>query len=227
MRSRTVNSFEKLKTINMINTLPFNEHVAEYEEWYEKYPFVFQSEVEAIRELLPSGNNIHGIEVGLGTGRFAKELGIKEGIEPAPNMRTLALKKGLEVISAEAEHLPYEDMRFDFVLMAFCISYFEDLPVAFSEAKRVLKNGGAFIVGFIDKDSLIGKQYEQRKSESIFYRQANFYSVKKITAELKQLGFKNINYSQTLFHELDQIKEFEPAKPGFGKGSFVLIKAIK
>lgn len=211
----------------MIKSLPFNEHVAEYEEWYEKYPFVFQSEVEAIRELLPTGNNIHGIEVALGTGRFAKELGIKEGIEPSPNMRALAKKRGIEVLSAEAEHLPYKDMHFDFVLMAFCISYFEDLPAAFSEAKRVLKNGGTLIVGFIDKDSTIGKYYEQRKPESVFYRQANFYSVKRIISELKKLNFKNFQYSQTLFHPLDEIKEFEPAKPGYGNGSFVIIKVIK
>lgn len=211
----------------MIKTLPFDEHVAEYEEWYEKYPFVFQSEVEAIRELLPAGKNIYGIEVGLGTWRFASELGIKEGIEPSANMRALALKRGIDVLSAEAEHLPYKDMHFDFVLMAFCISYFEDLSTAFSEARRVLKNGGTLIVGFINKDSLIGKYYEQRKPESVFYRQANFYSVKRITSELKKLGFKNFQYSQTLFHALDDINEFEPAKPGYGKGSFVLIKVTK
>jgi ubiquinone/menaquinone biosynthesis C-methylase UbiE len=211
----------------MIKTLPFNEHVAEYEEWFGKYPLVFQSEVEAIRDLLPTGNNIHGIEVALGTGRFAKELGIKEGIEPSPNMRALALKKGIDVLSAEAETLPYKDMRFDFVLMIFCISYFDDLPAAFREARRVLKKGGSLIVGFVDKDSIIGKMYEQRKPDSVFYKQANFYSIKRITSELKELGFRKLQFSQTLFHELDSIKEFEPAKPGYGEGSFILIKAIK
>ncbi|MDP4261360.1 MAG: class I SAM-dependent methyltransferase [Bacteroidota bacterium] len=211
----------------MINTLPFNEHVAEYEDWFEKYPFVFKSEAEAIRDVLPTGNNISGIEVALGTGRFSKELGIKEGIEPSPNMRALALKRGIGVMSAEAEHLPYKDMRFDFVLMVFCISYFENLVAAFSEAKRVLKNDGALIVGFIDKDSPIGKYYEQRKPHSVFYRQANFYSVKKISEELKNLGFKKMEFSQTLFHALDDIKEFEPAKPGYGEGSFVVVKALK
>lgn len=211
----------------MIRTLPFEEHVAEYEEWFGKYPFVFQSEAEAIRDLLPTGDNVSGIEVAVGTGRFAKELGIKEGIEPSPAMRAVALKRGIEVLSAEAEHLPYKDMKFDFVLMAFCISYFEDLHRAFKEAQRVLKNGGALIVGFIDKESIIGKFYEERKPESVFYKQANFYTPKRIIAELKQLQFKNLQFSQTLFHALDDIKEFEPAKPGYGEGSFVLVKAIK
>lgn len=211
----------------MLKTLPFNKHVAEYEEWYEKYSFVFQSEVEAIRNLLPAGDNIYGIEVALGTGRFAKELGIKEGIEPSPNMRALALKRGIDVLAAEAEHLPYKDMQFDLVLMVFCISYFDDLHAAFSEARRVLKNGGSLIVGFIDKDSIIGKFYEQRKPVSVFYKQANFYSTKRISAELKKLRFKNLQFSQTLYQGLDEIKEVEPAKPGYGEGSFVLIKAIK
>lgn len=211
----------------MIQTLPFNDHVAEYEEWFEKYPFVFQSEVEAIRDLLPVGDNIRGIEVALGTGRFAKELGIKEGIEPAHNMRALALKRGIEVMAGEAEHLPFKDMQFDFVLMTFCISYFENLGAAFREVHRVLKNDGALIVGFIDKDSSIGKFYEQRKPNSVFYKNANFYSAKRIISELNKIRFKNLQVSQTLFHPLDDIKEFEPAKPGFGEGSFVLVKAIK
>lgn len=211
----------------MITTLPFNEHVAEYGAWFEKYPFVFQSEVKAIRDLLPAGDKIRGMEVALGTGRLSKELGIKEGIEPAPNMRAKALKMGIDVLSAKAENLPYKDLQFDFVLMAFCISYFEDLSAAFSEANRVIKTGGSLIVGFIDKDSIIGKYYEQRKPESVFYKQANFYSPKRITAELKKAGFRNLEFSQTLFHALDEIKDFEPAKPGYGEGSFVLIKAIK
>ncbi|HVT86583.1 MAG TPA: class I SAM-dependent methyltransferase [Chitinophagaceae bacterium] len=211
----------------MIQTLPFNDHVAEYEEWFDTYPFVFQSEVEAIRDLLPGGDTIRGMEVALGTGRFAKELGIKEGIEPAMNMRALALKRGIEVMAGEAEHLPYKDMQFDFVLMVFCISYFENPPLAFREAYRVLKNDGALIVGFIDKDSTIGKFYEQRKPQSVFYKNANFYSVKRVVSEMKKLRFRDLQFSQTLFHPLDDIKEFEPAKPGFGEGSFVLVKAIK
>ncbi len=211
----------------MLQSLPFNDHVAEYEDWYKKYPFVFRSEVAAIKELLPRGENIRGIEVGLGTGRFAKALGIKEGIEPAENMRAVAEGKGIFVLNAVAEHLPYKSLQFDFVLMNFCISYFEDVPEAFKEAHRVLKRGGCLIAGFIDKNSRIGRFYQERKPESVFYNKANFYSLSKIEKELKNAGFKKLEFLQTLFHDLDVIKSIQKPLPGHGKGSYVLIKAIR
>lgn len=211
----------------MSQTLAFDQHVAEYEEWFEKYPFVFQSELEAIRDILPAGDNIYGIEVAMGTGRFAEALGIREGIEPSANMRSLATKRGIEVMDGKAESLPYKDNKYDFVLMTFCISYFDDLHEAFKEAYRVLKNGACLIVGFIDKESAIGRMYEARKPQSVFYRSANFYQVDRVAEELKKARFRDLTYTQTLFKGLDEIRSFEIAKPGYGEGSFVLIKAIK
>jgi ubiquinone/menaquinone biosynthesis C-methylase UbiE len=211
----------------MISTLPFDEHVAEYEHWFNKYPFVFQSEVKAVRDLLPVGSKYRGVEIGCGTGRFAEALGIKEGVEPSFPMRELALKRGIDVLAGEAEKLPYGDMEFDFAVMIFCIHYFQDLREAFNEAKRVLKYGGALIVAFIDKDSTIGQFYEQKKAQSVFYREATFYRPKKIIAELKKLEFRDLQFAQTLFHALDDTREIEPSKPGYGEGSMVVIKAIK
>lgn len=211
----------------MLQTLPFNEHVAEYEEWFDKHQFIFQSEVLAIRELLPKGKNLRGLEVGAGTGRFADALGIKEAVEPADNMRKRAIKRGINVVDAEAEHLPYDHNSFDYVLMAFCISYFNSLQFAFEEAYRVLKPGCSLIIGFIDKDSIIGKEYEARKKVSVFYKDANFYTPETVITELKHAGFTNFLFTQTLFGSLDSIKEAEVPKKGFGEGSFIVINALK
>lgn len=211
----------------MKTNLPFDTHVAAYEEWFDEYPFVFSSEVEALRQMLPEGENLHGIEVALGTGRFAEALGIKEGVEPSANMRARAIERGIEVVDAVAEKLPYGDLRFDFVLMSFCISYFSNLHVAFKEANRVLKQSGALVVGFIDRASPIGKYYEQHKPESTFYKLADFYNVDKVIFELNRAGFKHFQFCQTLFGELDDIKTFEPARAGYGEGSFVVIQARK
>ncbi|MFZ6014410.1 MAG: class I SAM-dependent methyltransferase [Bacteroidota bacterium] len=211
----------------MRKNLPFESHVAEYELWFKDHPFVFQSEVEALRGMLPIGDSLSGIEVALGTGRFSEAMGIKEGVEPSANMRALATKRGIEVIDGLAEQLPYKDLRFDFVLMVFCISYFNDLHVAFREAHRVLKKGGVLVLGFLDKKSIIGREYENRRADSTFYRSATFYTVDKVLFELGRAGFRHFEFCQTLFHALDDIRNFEPAKPGYGEGSFVVIQAKK
>jgi SAM-dependent methyltransferase len=205
---------------------PFETHAEEYDAWYDLHPYVFESEVEAIRNMLPYGES-RGIEVGLGTGRFSTALGLKEGVEPSFAMRRIALGRGVEVMDAVAEKLPYKDMNFDFVLMASCVSYFYNMQDAFLEANRVLKRGGVLIIGFIKKDSIIGRSYEEKRQKSIFYKDATFYSSDKIETELKNAGFKHLEFSQTLFEGLEDINEFEPSKPGFDEGSFVVIKAVK
>lgn len=204
----------------------FETHGAEYDAWYDKYPFVFESEIKAIQENLPVGK-IRGIEVGLGTGRFAQALGIKEGVEPIFEMRRIAFQRGIEVMDAVAERLPYKDLSFDFVLMINGLGHLHKLLPAFKESHRVLKKAGAFIVGFVDKNSSIGRALQTGKEGDLFFRHTEFYSSDRVTRELKEAGFAHITYSQTLFESLDGIKHVEPAIPGSGKGSFIVIKAIK
>lgn len=147
-------------------------------------------------------------------------------MEPAENMRAPARERGINVLDTVAEDLPYHNLRFDFVLMVSCISYFDKLHRAFKEACRVLKRGGTLIVGFVAKDSPISRFYEQRRPQSVFYKDAIFYSPEKVTAELEQAGFTGLSYSQTFFHELDVTKAVKMAEPGYGKGSFVVVKAL-
>ena len=211
----------------MLQTEVFNENVKAYEAWYKKYPKVYLSEVAAIKEqLLKLPENIKGIEVGLGTGRFAEPLGIKEGIEPSSEMGKKAMKRGIEVMDGVAERLPYGDLQFDFVLLV-TICHLDEIKEAFVQAYRVLKHGGSIILGFIDKDQSIAKQYEEKRDRSIFFRHASFYTVNRVESLLKEVGFRNFEYNQTLFGTLEQIKKIQTPKQGFGEGSFVVLKAIK
>jgi len=211
----------------MLQTEVFNENVKAYEAWYEKYPEVYQSELAAIKEqFLKLPESIKGIEVGLGTGRFAEPLGIKEGIEPSNEMAKKAMKRGIEVMEGVAERIPYADLQFDFVLFV-TICHLNEIKAALDHAHRVLKHGGAIIIGFIDKDRSIAKQYEEKRESSTFFRHATFYTVNRIEKLLKEAGFKNFDYNQTLFGTLEQIKKIQSPKQGFGEGSFVVVKAIK
>jgi len=204
---------------------PFEEYPYQYEDWFERNRFAYESELRAIREQLPKGRR--GIEIGVGSGRFAAPLGIKIGVDPSRKMIMLARERGIEVIQGVAEDLPIGDSRFDFALMVTTICFVEDIGASFREAYRILKPDGHLIIGFIDRESPIGRLYQLRKEKSRFYRVATFYSVDEVISNLRKAGFESFNFAQTLFHNIDEIKEVEPVREGYGEGSFVVIRAGK
>lgn len=204
---------------------PFEKHTAEYETWFENNKFVYKSEVRAIKDQLPKKRE--GMEVGIGSGRFAVPLGIRLGVDPSSKMRELARSRGIAAIDGVAEKLPFDDCRFHFVLMVTTICFLDDIEAAFKEAFRVLKTGGHLIIGFINKESPVGILYQQHKSESVFYKIATFYSVDEVISYLKKAGFIDLIFTQTIFHRLSEIIKLEPIKKGYGEGSFVVVKALK
>lgn len=204
---------------------PFEKHPLQYEQWFDRHKFAYESELQAIRKLLPQHGN--GLEIGIGSGRFAAPLGIKLGLEPSSKMMEIAQARGIEVIGGVGESLPFRDSQFDFATMVTTICFLDDVEVVFDEAYRILKPGGCLIIGFIDKDSSIGQLYQQHKNENVFYRVATFYSVDEVVSHLKMAGFKVFNFAQTIFHNLAEIKGIEPVREGYGEGSFVVVRAVK
>ena len=138
-----------------------------------------------------------------------------------------AKQRGIDAIDGIAEDLPFNDSQFEFALMVTTICFVDDIETAFREAYRVLRPGAFLIIGFIDKESHLGRVYQQHKEESVFYRIATFYTVSEVVDNLKKVGFKNFNFTQTIFHNLSEIKDIEQIKEGHGEGSFVVIRAIK
>ena len=170
--------------------------------------------------------NKTGVEIGVGTGRFAQPLHIKFGIEPSENMAQLAEKRGIKVYRTLAEDLPIGNETFDFALMVTTVCFLSDIPKAFGEVHRILKPGGEIILGIIDKNSSLSRKYQKEKSKNKFYQGALFHSTEEITQLLMQAGFHSFNYCQTLAIPGADNK-VEPPQPGFGEGSFVVIKAMK
>ncbi len=203
----------------------FEQHVGRYEEWFMDHPLAYVSELHAIRELLPKGGT--GVEIGVGTGRFAAPLGISTGVEPSPAMGELAKKRGVDVIRGVAEKLPYGDSEFDTALMVTTVCFLDDMDAAFNEVRRILRPGGFFIIGFVDRDSPLGKLYQSKKGESAFYKDATFYSVDDILPHMKKAGFSDFAFRQTLFRPLEEIEETEPVQEGYGKGSFVVVRGTR
>lgn len=200
----------------------FDEYSEEYDSWYNENYNIYMSELNAIKSFISP--ELYGIEIGVGTGRFAVPLGVGVGIEPSKTMAKIARNHGINVFEGTAENLPLNCNEFEFALMVTAICFFDDVKKAFKEAYRILKDTGFLVVAFIDKDSELGKLYEKYKHNNEFYKDAIFYSVKDVTEYLVSAGFKNIEYKQTIFARDNIIYDIEA---GFGKGGFVIIKATK
>lgn len=202
----------------------FEELALEYDKWFDENRFVYESELRAMKRHLPKG---FGIEIGVGTGRFAVPLGVNIGVEPAKNMAQIARGRGLEVVEAKAEMLPFRNNIFDYALIVVTICFVENPIKVLEEMKRIIKPNGSLIIGLIDKDSFLGKIYELKKNKSRFYKYAKFYSTEQVINWLKELGFNHIKTSQTIFKQLEEITNIEPIKDGYGKGGFVVLSSLK
>ncbi|MCW8803498.1 MAG: class I SAM-dependent methyltransferase [Ignavibacteriaceae bacterium] len=202
---------------------PFDKYLNDYEEWFKEHKYVYESELEAVRHFIPIKKK--GVEIGIGTGRFAVPLNIKEGVEPSTVMRDYSSRLGLTVYDGIAEKLPLDNESYDFVLMVTTICFVDDLNKAVQEVQRILKPDGSFIIGLVDKDSSLGKAYEKLKEQNKFYRYATFYSADEVKNLLEENSFTNIEIVQTVFGKLDSIHNIQDYFEGYGDGGFVVIKA--
>ena len=204
---------------------PFEEYADQYEAWFENNRWVYEAELRAVKSMIPAGG--HGVEVGVGTGRFADPLGIKTGVEPSKRMRTIAQKRGIQVLNGVAEEVPFDDFQFDFVLMVTTVCFVDDIRKALLEAHRILSYNGCLIIGFIDRNSRVGQVYLKRKEKNVFYKDATFFSTDELVEMMDQAGFIDLAFKQTLFKPLREITRDEPVTSGYGEGSFVVIRGRK
>ncbi len=200
----------------------FEKYSDVYDKWFDNHMDFYEAELEAVRRLTPPAG-AKGMEVGVGSGKFAIPLGIKVGVEPSEKMASKARLQGIDVHSGVAEKLPISDNQFDFVLMVTTICFVDDVSKSLREVYRVLKPGGFIIVGFIDRESKLGKQYLLKKENSRFYKDATFFSVLDILRYLKDSRFVVTDILQTLIPGEMPKTILE----GSGQGAFVVIKAVK
>jgi len=204
----------------------FNTEAKKYDDWFDNHPDIYKSEIAAVRNALPTP---HGrcVEIGIGTGRFATPFGIVDGVEPAQAMRTIAKSREINAINGTAEKLPHENESFDCALMVTTICFVDNPIQSCKEAWRVLKPDGTFIIGFVDRESFLGKLYESRKEKSPFYHNARFFSAQEVANLMTTAGFLDLQFRQTLFHLPEDMKSSEPVLSGHGDGGFVVISGKK
>lgn len=217
----------------------FDENAEEYDRWYDENKRAYQAELQTVRRFIPQEGR--GLEIGVGTGRFAGPLGVDVGIDPAAGMLDMARERGVDVREGVGEDLPFDDESFDYVLMVAVDPFVDDLEAVLREAHRVLKRRGTIIVGFIDAASPLGKVQEASKNDDKFYTVASFHSADEMLAKLRGTGFDTLRPAQTLLGEdvlplverdslADDIEVDNSAyevHDGYGEGAFVVISGQK
>lgn len=199
------------------------EAVERYDAWYDRHRWAYETEVRAISSVLP-GTGL-GLEVGLGTGRFAARLGIRLGVEPSPAMARVARDRGVEVCVGVGEALPVRDTTFERVLLVTALCFVEKPVRVVAEAARVLRPGGALVVADIDPDSFLGRAYDARRATSPSLKGARFHEADEIAGWMALAGLDRVEVHQTLFHLPEDVRSIEPVLPGRGRGGFVIVRA--
>ena len=203
----------------------FDKNRHYYDEWFDKHPQIYHTELEAIQRILPPFKK--GLEIGVGTGRFAKPLGIEVGVEPSEAMAQIAKSRGIQVVPGVAKKLPFADESFDLVLMVTTICFVDDADRALQEIHRILTPKGDLILAFVDKESDLGRFYLANRDKSRFYKEATFYSKKEIFKLLKKHGFILEACNESLFGDTLTNLHYEIVDGCKKGGAFLVLRAKK
>lgn len=208
----------------------FDAHAADYDLWYESAQgrALFASEVDAIRLLMLNLEHPF-LEIGVGTGRFAEELGIDAGIDPSDQALSLARPRGISVQRATGEDIPFADASCGAVFILCTLCFVENPEKVLTEVRRVLQPGGCLIVGILNRESAWGALYMSKQAEGHpIYRHARFYGAAELSAMLANAGLSVEASASTLAQSPSGNPYREQAQAGISKGAgFLCFRARK
>lgn len=199
------------------NTVPlagFDPVAEAYDRWYETPDgqAIFAAESDCLSRLAGPLSG-RWLEVGVGTGRFAARLGIREGVDPSPRMLDIASSRDIQVISGCAEELPFAAGCCDGILLALTLCFVADRERALQECHRVLRERGRLLVGVIPADSRWGRAYARAASNGHpVYMMARFLASHEIVAVIEDAGFRLREAMSTLFWGPGDPAESEPRR---------------
>jgi SAM-dependent methyltransferase len=178
----------------------FEKFAERYDAWYDGPVgrIAFPLEVAVLQPLL-MGSPKPWIEIGVGSGRFVKELQVDVGVDPAMKPLLLARQRNIAVVQAVGENLPFRDASFGAVLIVVTLCFVSDPVCVLREARWVLRDDGSLVLGMIFADSPWGEFYKRKASEGHpFYSSAHFLSRTDLKQMLDFVGFRVVAARSTL-----------------------------
>lgn len=181
----------------------FKAKAKDYDRWYIAHSALYKSELSAVSNFDCHG----GVEVGVGTGRFAAPVGIRVGVDPVREMLKLAPRE-LELVEAVGEALPMRDKAFPCALLVVTLCFVDNPAAVLREAARVAERVVACIV---PKESPWGRLYVEMGARGHpFYSRARFYTVRKVV-EIAE-GMRPLRIVATLSRPPGEKEEVEEAR---------------
>ncbi|MFB6489921.1 MAG: class I SAM-dependent methyltransferase [Thermoproteus sp. AZ2] len=169
----------------------FDEFAHRYDSWYKRHEGLYASELAAASLLGCRG----GVEIGVGTGKFAEPLGLRAGLDPSLGMLRLA-PKSLDLVLAVGEAAPFRDKAFPCALIVVTLCFADRPEELIREAARVAERVVACIV---PRDSPWGVKY-RREGEAghVFYSRAKFLSAAEVVEMGRRAGLRLARISASL-----------------------------
>ncbi len=206
---------------------PFETLADKYDSWYDgKGRMAFDIELAALRPLLAELPK-PWLEVGVGTGRFAQELGIPLGIDPSPALLAMARQRGIETLYGEGEELVFRAGSFGTVFLLTTWAFLNDRPKVLRECRRILRADGRLVNAYLDRDGKWGTSYAERGRQGHpLFSHAYFETYEDVKRLTEQAGFEVEKTVSALFQGPDETVAMEETRPGFVRGaSFVVLVA--
>jgi ubiquinone/menaquinone biosynthesis C-methylase UbiE len=184
---------------------PFDAAAATYDDWFKTPLGAFADQVErqAIFKLLAPQAGELILDVGCGTGRYARELARRGaraiGVDPSRGMLAVAraarasgrgpqtaAQPDQSYIRAAGEALPFRSAAFDGVVTVTTLEFATDPNALLSEAVRVSRAGGRVVVGVLSRRGSWAAR--RRRSRSPLWANARFFTEDDLRAMLERYG---------------------------------------
>jgi SAM-dependent methyltransferase len=203
----------------------FHLHAVEYEAWFAE-SLAYEIELAALRSLqtfMPDPK----MEIGVGPGYFARDLGVAFGLDPARAPLLLARERKINCCQGVGEELPVKGRAIGTVYLLFTLCFALDPQKIVEESARVLKDGGCLVIGMIPAPGKWGNHLASKKEAGhIFYEHANFYTLETVRQWLAMANLSIIEYRSTLYQAPGCIKQHEaPREVLDEQAGFVVIVA--
>lgn len=183
----------------------FDQIADAYDSWYDSPEgcVIFNEELLCLKQL-GCDTTKYWLEAGVGTGRFAKALGIPYGIDLSLEMAVFARRQGIATQVGSVEQLPFPASTFDGILMNLTLCFIARPELALLECVRVIRDKGHLIIGTIPANSPWGKLYIKEKSEGHpIYSHAHFRTIPETIDLVEKAGFRFQKSQSALLWEPD------------------------